>query len=297
MSKIFTRTYRVRFSETNANGWVSPTSYLQYIVETAYDWGDAAGRFGYQDSETQEIAWVIRETEYTLHRPLRFNEIFDFTIWMLEWKRVRGWRAFELRLKDNDALIAQGTQQLVSLDSQTLRPKVPPESSMDFFRIEDPRKFDNSFSNEISSRFPVMPNHPQLARRTRRFVEWRDLDEGNHVNNAIYSTFVEEAAVGVFSAAGWPPTRLKQENLAQQYNQLYIKYHLPAVWNDELEIITDLLELREKGGLRRVLVRRPADEALILECYLNWQLVDSQTLHPAPLPEDLKIVLRQELAQ
>ena len=39
MSKIFTRTFRVRWSELDASGQVSPASYLRYLVETAYDWG------------------------------------------------------------------------------------------------------------------------------------------------------------------------------------------------------------------------------------------------------------------
>jgi acyl-CoA thioesterase FadM len=43
MSKIFSRTFRVRYSETNANGWVGPAEYLKFLVETAYDWGEAGG--------------------------------------------------------------------------------------------------------------------------------------------------------------------------------------------------------------------------------------------------------------
>ena len=39
MSKIFTRTFRVRWSELDASGTVAPAAYLRYLVETAYDWG------------------------------------------------------------------------------------------------------------------------------------------------------------------------------------------------------------------------------------------------------------------
>jgi acyl-CoA thioesterase FadM len=37
MSKIFTRTFRVRWSETNADGEVDLASYLRYLIETAWD--------------------------------------------------------------------------------------------------------------------------------------------------------------------------------------------------------------------------------------------------------------------
>ena len=43
MSRIFTRTFRVRWSETNADGEVDSASYLRYLIEAAWDWGAAGG--------------------------------------------------------------------------------------------------------------------------------------------------------------------------------------------------------------------------------------------------------------
>ena len=43
MSKVFTRAFRVRWSETNAEGNVDITNYLRYLMETAWDWGAAGG--------------------------------------------------------------------------------------------------------------------------------------------------------------------------------------------------------------------------------------------------------------
>ncbi|HEX9389634.1 MAG TPA: acyl-CoA thioesterase [Anaerolineales bacterium] len=80
MSKIFTRTFRVRWAELDASGTVSPANYLRYLIETAWDWGDAVG-LGVNDSRTLDLFWVIRETEIRFLRPLRHNDIFDFTIW------------------------------------------------------------------------------------------------------------------------------------------------------------------------------------------------------------------------
>lgn len=132
MSKIFTRTFRVRWSEIDADGQVGPASYLHYLVETAYDWG-ATGQLGAEDSEALGLIWVIRETEFSFIRPLRYNDIFDFTIWMVKWRRVRGTRAFELRLKDGGEVVAQGVQQIACLDSESLRPTSLPEHIIEIF--------------------------------------------------------------------------------------------------------------------------------------------------------------------
>jgi hypothetical protein len=62
MTKIFTRTFRVRWAELDASSAVSPANYLRYLMETAWDWGDAVG-LGVNDSQTLDLFWVIRETE------------------------------------------------------------------------------------------------------------------------------------------------------------------------------------------------------------------------------------------
>ena len=69
MSRIFTRTFRVRWSETNADGEVDSPSYLRYLIEAAWDWG-AAGGLSLDDIKALGQTWVIRETEFNLFRPV-----------------------------------------------------------------------------------------------------------------------------------------------------------------------------------------------------------------------------------
>ena len=140
MSKIFTRTFRVRWSELDASGQVSPGSYLRYLVETAYDWGDALG-LGAKDEGALGLFWLIRETEIHLLRSMGHNDVFEFTIWMVNWQRVRGTRCFEIKLKDSGEIIAQGTQHIVCMDRKTQRPTNPPETIINNFRLDEPRVF------------------------------------------------------------------------------------------------------------------------------------------------------------
>ena len=84
------------------------------------------------------VVWVIRETEFNLMRPLRFDDVFDFSIWLMEWRRVRGTRGFNLQLSESGELVAQGAQKVVSLDAASMRPVTPPERFMESFRLEEP---------------------------------------------------------------------------------------------------------------------------------------------------------------
>ena len=130
MSKYFTKTFHVGWNEISATGQVGVSNYLQYVVETAWAWG-AAQWIGHRGEREAGLAWVMRETELSLYRPLRADDDFDLAIWLEHWRRVRGTRCFELRIKDGGELVAQGVQELVSLDSKTLRPTAAPEQLME----------------------------------------------------------------------------------------------------------------------------------------------------------------------
>ena len=112
--------------------------------------------------------------------------MFDFTIWMVNWQRVRGTRCFELKLKDSGEIVAQGSQHIVCMDVRTQRPASPPEDTINNFRLDEPRVFP-------FERFPkVAPSETAFV--SQRVVEWQDLDALEHVNNAMYVTYAEEAA-------------------------------------------------------------------------------------------------------
>lgn len=73
MSKIFTRTYRARLSDINANGQLAPADYARYIVDTAYDWAEIQG-LGIRVSEDLGLYWIIRETEIQFFESLHFMD-------------------------------------------------------------------------------------------------------------------------------------------------------------------------------------------------------------------------------
>ena len=288
MSQIFTRSFRVRWSETNAEGQVDITSYLRYLMETAWDWG-AAGGLSLEAMHTLGHAWIVRETQLTFLRPLVCNDVLDFTIWLVGWRRVRGTRAFEIRRQDSGEVVAQGTQQVAVVDIETLRPTSPPAHLLDYYLLEEPRLVP-------TERFPQIAPAPETAFVMERWVEARDLDPLDIIDNSVFGAFAEEAAARALVAAGWSPAALKAQGLAIAPQHFHILHQTPAVWGDRLKVNTYVLGLEETGGEWAIVTQRPADGASISQCILRWALVDRASGEPQPLPESLKAKLQDRVA-
>ena len=277
MSKIFTRTFRVRWAELDANGTVNPANYLRYLIETAWDWGDAVG-LGVNDSQTLDLFWLIRETEIHFLHQLRHNDTFNFTIWLANWQRVRGTRCFELKLKESGEVIAQGTQQIVCMDAKTGRPVSLPQDVIDRFRLENPRVFP-------FERFPKITSveTPYIMQRQ---VELMDLDVYEHVNNAVYVNYAEEAAAQAFSARGWSPAKLAEADLTIATRRVHIQYSSQATWGETLNISTHMLNLKDTGGSRYVSMTL-ADGSPVTDCIMDWELLDRKNGEARLLPDGL----------
>ncbi|MBK9923870.1 MAG: thioesterase family protein [Anaerolineales bacterium] len=277
MSKIFTRSFRVRWGELDPSGTVSPANYLRYLIETAWDWGTAMG-WDVNYSQNPDVFWVIRETEIRIMRPLRHNDEFDLIIWMVNWQRVRGTRCFELKFKDSDEVIAQGTQHIVYMDAKTGRPTNLPDGEVDRFRLENPRVFP-------FERFPkIAPVENSFV--MQRQVEWMDLDSYEHVNNVIYVNYAEEVAAQDLAARGWSPVKLAEAGLSVVTKRAQVQYLSIASWGETLNISTHQLAVNETGGSRYVGITR-ADGSSVAECILDWELVDRKSGEARSLPDEL----------
>ena len=68
-------------------------------------------------------------------------------------------------------------------------------------------------------------------------VRFHELDPLGHVNNAVFLTYLEEAAIEHSAAAGWPASRLREHGvfIARRHE---IDFLQPAVEGDVLQVRT-----------------------------------------------------------
>ncbi len=253
MAKIHTRTFRVRWSELDANGRFAPENYLRYLIETAYDWGDSLGlgKDAYQDLG---IYWLIREINLQILDTPQHNDVVDLTIWMVNWQKVRGSRCFEVRNPATGQLLAQGCQKIVVMDQKSNRPTTLGEDFIGVFKLEEPKQINlpaYSFS-------PVNPP----AKVTDLQVRWGDLDAQDHVNNAVYLGYARQAVAELANMRSGQPV------LAPTPSYLQLQYSYPAVWGDILEI--GVYEERTADGQDYTLVKmaKASSGDLVADCVL-----------------------------
>ncbi len=283
MSKIFTRRFKVRWSEVGPTDRVPPSKYMEYLVETAYDWA-AANNLSFEESTVLGLIWLILETDIHFLHPLRYADEFDFSIWLLEWRKIRGSRAFELRLKDSQIIVAQGTQKVVSLDALSLRPKVAPADLFEGIRLDDPRSFD-------TQPFPKLQENMDAAFRMQRRIEWGDLDSMVHLNNGKALRYVDEVIMQFLSSFGWPPERFLSEGIVPITKRIHIKYQEAGIWADRLNIETIPLSVQANQVSNAIIAQRESDSKGIFQALCEWGVVEFKTDQERKLPPELLALL------
>lgn len=280
MALIHERTFRIRFYECDAYGHVNHANYLRYMQEAAFDASTAAG---YDFSRYDEINrfWLIRETDINYLRPLTYGDSVVVKTWVLDFRRVRSRRAYELRDLATGEVVAQATTEWIFLNSQSLRPVTIPAEMVDAFFPDGP-------PIEVPPRepFPKAPAPPPGVFKLRRWVEWRDIDGAQHVNNANYLAYFEECSVQVARAYGWPMARMMEAGFGIVARRYRIEYRQPAVQDDELELATWVSDVKRATAVRHYTVRKAGDGALLARAHALWVWVDLATGRPIRIPAD-----------
>ncbi|HZY44678.1 MAG TPA: acyl-CoA thioesterase, partial [Anaerolineae bacterium] len=111
--------------------------------------------------------------------------------------------------------------------------------------------------------FPAAPPPPPDVYTIRRRVSFSDIDMAQHVNNAVYLSYAEDAATAVLPQYGWPIERMREHGLAIIVRRHRIEYLQPALLGDEVEISTWVSNMRRASGTRHFMIGRAADHQLL----------------------------------
>jgi acyl-CoA thioester hydrolase len=273
------RTFRVRHYECDAFGHVNNANYLRFMQESAIDASAAAGYDRARYAEMDRL-WLVRETDIKYLRPLRYGDSVQIKTWVADFRRVRSRRAYEFRHTGSGDLVARALTDWIFLDSTTGRPTAMPPEMMHAFFPEGPPQ-----SAPPRTRFPSPPPPPPGVYRMRRRVEWRDLDDTQHVNNAAYLAYFEDCGLQVCAAHGWPLARMQEAGFAIVARRQRIEYRQPALFDDELELTTWASDMKHTSALRHFAIARVGDGAPVAQARTRWVWVNLETGRPIRIPE------------
>jgi acyl-CoA thioester hydrolase len=265
-------------------------NYLRFMQEAAFDASSAAG-YAHEVYDAMGRIWLVRQTEIEHLRPLHYGDAVRITTWVVDWRRVRSRRAYEFRLAGSDQPAARAFTDWVFLESATGRPASIPTEMMAAFvpegRLEPARP---------RARIPAVPPPPSGTFHLRRQVAWPDIDQAQHVNNAVHLEYLEDCEVRAFAALGWPPSRMAQAGFAFRAERRLIDYLQPALLHEELELSTWISDLDHSSAVRHHTVTRVGDGELLVRARSHMRPYRLGSDQPIPIPDEFLRNLSRSVA-
>jgi len=210
--------YRVRFDEAGPDGNLRTSALLRYAQDIAWRHSEHLG-FDREWYRERGLGWVVRGVELELDAPIPLGTTLRVSTAVVGHRRIWARRLGECRFADG-RLAARVTTDWVLLDGRGRVVRIPDDFGVAFTNPE--------VRSEIL-RVPADDDGP--AARHRLTVRPSDLDPIDHVNNAVYVDWLEEA----IEAAGWaPPTGAQGAGASP--GSLRIEYLASAARGDAIEV-------------------------------------------------------------
>lgn len=181
--------YRVRFDEAGPDGLVRTSVVLRYTQDLA-GYHSAVRGFGQAWYAERGIVWLVRAAEVAVVAPMAVGDELVGTTRVVGWRRVWARRRTDLR-DAQGRLVAWVNIDWVLLDGRGAPTRIPPE-------------FDAAFGAPRATltlaRVGLGEAPIDAARSTLR-VRPQELDPMDHVNNAVYADWLDEAVQASGGAA------------------------------------------------------------------------------------------------
>ena len=119
-------------------------------------------------------------------------------------------------------------------------------------------------------------------------VRWGELDPYNHVNHAVYSSYLEHARVSALEALEKGMDDLGEAGLQIVVVRSDVRYRAPATAGDELVITTSVPEMTGATMYWRQVIDR--GDKRVLEADITAACIDDRG-RPVRLPQSLRTAL------
>ena len=281
MRHTYTRRFRVRSTDCDAMGQVNHAVYVRYMQEAAIE---ASSDAGYTPEWYAEysVSWLIRRSRIDYLQPARYGDELDVTTYVVNFRRVRSQRNYDINRVGDGAPIARAATDWVFIDLHTGAPRrIPDEIATDF--LPD----SQDAAAEIIADLPHPPDTPDgSVFHTARRVNYYDMDENQHVNNAVYLNYLEQATIDAAASAGFDLPRWLELGGMFVVRQHDIEYLHPAKYGDTLDILTWVGETSPTSVVRHTIMR-DQDGTLDIRAKTRWVWIDLESRGVAEIPPAL----------
>ncbi len=113
-----------------------------------------------------------------------------------------------------------------------------------------------------------------------------ECDSYGHVNNAVYLQYLEYARMEFLKDLGFDYTSFRKAGLGLVVARVCITYKLPALYGDQLTIVTEPIRFRGAFGVFRQEVFR--EKTLLATAEVSWFCVNGEG-KPTPLPPEFAL--------
>jgi acyl-CoA thioester hydrolase len=236
-------TYRfpVRHYELDALGHVNNAVYVQYMQEAAVRASERAG-FGPDWYRARGTGWVVRRLTVSYRAAAAYGDEVEATTWVSQMRGPLSLREYDLKRARDGARLARGRAHWVYLDLEKGQPlRFPAEHAAVFAPTGAVEELDVRLQR-------AEPTEGAHHYRSRRRVQFHEVDAAQRVNNAVYLQWVGQAYFDALRAAGYPPERAREQGWQVVQGGHDIEYFGPALENDEVEVVSWVCELGKVRG-------------------------------------------------
>lgn len=122
-------------------------------------------------------------------------------------------------------------------------------------------------------------------------AEPADIDELRHVSNLVYLRWVQEVAIAHSTALGWDGAAYRRLGSSWVARRHEIDYVVPVLEGERLRLTTWVESVKGASSVRRTLMTRLADGAVVCRATTTWAFVDLARGRLIKIPD----VLRQAI--
>ncbi len=222
---------RVRSYEGDAWGQVSASSVLRYLEQSAIDAAADAG-YGRDFHRENRSAWVIRRMTLLFgEQPARTGDDLEIRTWISHFAKVRGGREYRVANASTGNMVVTGLAEWVYLNRDTFTPLLIPSDLG--ARLDMPGAPLGTYE---APTVDAVDNGAKF--KMERQARWHETDSMQHINNAIYADWLDEAMRDAVTHMSWSVEALRAQGLQLRGEYYYLDYKKAAVPGDNITITT-----------------------------------------------------------